>query len=304
MPDPLVAIVVLNWNGREDSFECLSSLRAVTYRPVKTLLVDNGSTDGSAAFLREKFPEAEIIETGRNLGFAEGCNVGIRRALELGAELVLLLNNDTAAEPGFLAKLVAAASADRSIGVIGPRLNRYEPRDRVWFAGGKVCLWLGASWHVGNRAADRGQFTGVADEHYQTGAAMMLTREAIEKVGMFDPAYVSYFEDTDLCARARRAGFRVACCRDAVVYHKISRSTGGGLTPYKAYRKILSGARFFRTYSGKARYYTTVACFNFARAAATAMGKALVGKFSVAGAIGRGYFDLWRGRDRDLRNRS
>jgi hypothetical protein len=299
MDEPLVVVVVLNWNGREDSAECLTSLRAVTYRPVKVLLVDNGSTDGSVEALRREFPGVELVENGRNLGFAEGSNVGIRRALALGAEYVLALNNDTTVEPDVLAKLVETARADASIGVIGPRLNRYAPRERVWFAGGHVCLWAGWTWHAGNRAKDRGQFSGVVDEDYQTGAAMMLSRLAIEKAGMFDAGYVSYFEDADLCLRARAAAFRVVCRRDAVVYHKVSASTGGGLTPAKAYRKILSGARFFRLHSGPARYYTTVAAFNVACAALTALGKLLTGKPAVAGAICRGFFDLMRGRDRD-----
>jgi hypothetical protein len=302
MQPPLVVIVVLNWNGREDSFECLSSLRAVAYRHVKVLLVDNGSTDGSVAFLKEKFPEIELIENARNVGFAEGNNVGIRRAQEMGAEFVLLLNNDTTVEPAFLMELVDAAQADERIGVIGPRLNRAAKRDRVWFAGGKISMWLGWTRHVGNRSKDRGQFTGVVDEDYQTGAAMMLSREALAKTGLLDADYVSYFEDADLCVRARRAGFRVVCCRDALVWHKVSGSTGGGLTPHKAYRKILSGARFFRRYAGKMRYYTTVAAFNLAYAAATALVQTLRGKVAVAGAICRGFFDLWRGVDRDVQS--
>lgn len=297
---PLVVIIVLNWNGRDDSAECLESLRAARYDRRKVILVDNGSTDGSAETLPGCFPEVEFLETGRNLGYAEGNNAGIRRALELGADFVCLLNNDTTVEADFLAKLVEAAQADPKIGIIGPRINSYARRDRVAFAGGRICLTIGWTRHVGNRAIDRGRFKGLLDEDYQTGAAMMLSRALLEKVGMFDPGYVSYCEDVDLCLRARAAGFRVTCLRDAVVYHKISRSTGGGLTPFKAYRKIVSGGRLYRKYSGALRYYTTVAAFNFAYAGATMLTELVRGKFAVAGAILRGFCDLWRGRDRDL----
>lgn len=294
--NPLVVIVVLNWNRREDSAECLESLRAVMYPRHKVLLVDNGSVDDSVTFLRERFPDVTFVENGRNLGFAEGSNVGIRLALEMGADFVLLLNNDTTVEADFLTKLVAAARGDRSIGVVGPRINNYYRRNRVAFAGGRLTMLWGWSWHVGNHRKDRGQFTGLIDEDYQTGAAMMISREALAKVGMFDADYVSYCEDCDLCLRVRAADFRVVCCRDALIYHKISRSTGGGLTPHKAYRKILSGARLYRRHAGALRYHTTVAAFNFAYAAATLLFETLIGKFDVAGAILRGFRDIFRDR--------
>jgi GT2 family glycosyltransferase len=296
--DPLVVIVVLNWNGREDSKECLESLRLLTYERRKVLLVDNGSTDGSADMLREQFPEAEILQTGRNLGYARGNNAGIGRALETGADFIVLLNNDTTAESDFVTKLVEEARGDETIGVIGPRIHRYDRRDRVWFAGGRVNLLWGWTRHVGNGARDRGQFRGTVDEDYQTGAAMMISRKALAQLGMLDPEYVSYFEDTDFCLRARAAGFRVVCRRDALVYHKISRSTGGGLSPAKAYRKILSGARFFRRHAGRLRYYTTIAAFNFAYGLVLSAAALASGKPAVTGAIFRGFVDLFRGRDR------
>ena len=299
MDSPRTAVVILNWNGLADTRACLASLGAEAGAPMKVIVVDNGSTDGSVEALPREFPGIEMIANGRNLGFAEGNNVGIRRALETGADYVLALNNDTVAGPGFLAKLVETARADGSIGILGPRLNRFPERDRVWFAGGNVSRWLGWTWHAANRARDREQFAGVVDEDYQTGAAMMLSRACIEKAGLFDPDYVSYFEDADLCLRARAAGFRVACRRDAVVYHKVSASTGGGLTPGKAYRKILSGARFFRRWAGPARYYTTVAIFNWAYALATAVAMLVAGRPAVAGAIVRGFADLLGGKDRD-----
>lgn len=297
--NPFVVIVVLNWNRREDSAECLESLRALAYPDYKVLLVDNGSTDGSVGFLRERFDEVTVIENERNLGFAEGNNVGIRRALEMNAEFVLLLNNDTTVEADLLTKLVAAARADETIGIIGPQINNYYRRDRISFAGGRLTMLWGWSWHIGNHTKDRGQFTGLIDQDYQTGAAMMLSRKLLTDVGMFDADYVSYCEDSDLSLRARAAGYRVVCCRDALVYHKISRSTGGGLTPHKAYRKILSGARLYRRHAHPFRYYTTIAAFNLAYAAASAMWMMLLGRFRVAGAICRGFWDLWRGRDRD-----
>ncbi|HUV39484.1 MAG TPA: glycosyltransferase family 2 protein [Planctomycetota bacterium] len=305
-PEPRVTNIVLNWNGCEDSADCLASLQRVTYANRRVMVVDNGSTDNSVAFLRERYPDIDYVENDRNLGFAEGNNVGIRRALSAGADWVMLLNNDTTVEPEFLSTLVSSAAADETIGIIGPQINREDAPDRVWFAGGRICLWSGWSWHVGNHRRDRGQYRGLVDEDYQTGACMMISRRVLETVGELDAGYVSYFEDGDLCLRAKQAGFRVVCCRDARIHHKVSGSTrvpgqaGGGLTPHKAYRKILSGSRFYRRYAGRARYYTTIAAFNFVYAAVTVLVETLRGKFDVVGAICRGFADLFRGRDRDV----
>lgn len=298
--EPLVVIVVLNWNGREDCRECLESLRSLTYPNFRTLLVDNASTDDSVPFVREHFGEVEVIENAQNLGFTEGNNVGMRRALEMDAGWVLLLNNDTTVEPDFVTKLVAAAQTDATIGVIGPRVNLYNPCDRIWFAGGHVTMLLGWTWHIGNHRTDGGQYTGCIDQDFQTGAAMMLSREVLTRVGLLDNGFFIYFEDTDLSLRAKAAGYRCVCCRDALIYHKVSMSTGGGLTPGKAYRKILSGARFFRRHAGKLRYYTTVAAFNFTYAGVTGLFKLVTGKPGVTMAILCGFWDLFRGRDRGV----
>lgn len=294
---PLVVVVVLNWNGRRDTEECLASLRKVTYGRFKVLLVDNASSDDSVPFVEEHFPEAEVVANAENLGFTGGNNVGMRRALEMGADWALLLNNDTTVEPEFLTTLVSAAQADPRIGVIGPLINYYDPKDRVWFAGGRLSLTWGFSWHVGNRATDRGQYRGCIDEDFQTGAAMMISRRVLDEVGLLDEGLFIYFEDTDLSVRARKAGHRVVCCRDARIHHKISRAGGGGLTPAKAYTKVISGAMFFRRHSGPWRYHTTVALFNYAYAAATALTKLLSGRWDVVRAIVRGFWHVLRGRN-------
>ena len=121
-----VTIILLNWNGKEDTIECLESLKHITYPNYEILLVDNGSTDGSVECFRERYPGMEIIENGENLGFAEGNNVGIRRAMDEGADYVLLLNNDTVVDPEFLGELVKVGESDPKIGIVGPKICYYN----------------------------------------------------------------------------------------------------------------------------------------------------------------------------------
>ncbi|MGP8012425.1 MAG: glycosyltransferase family 2 protein, partial [Halobacteriota archaeon] len=144
--EPKVAIVVLNWNGKRDTVECLASLNEIDYSNYEILLVDNGSTDGSQKYFRAQYPEIELIENEMNLGFAEGNNVGIRHAMNGRADYVLLLNNDTFVHPKFLSELVRVAEGGSRIGFVGPKIYYQEwrgQRDVIAFAGGCVNLWIG-----------------------------------------------------------------------------------------------------------------------------------------------------------------
>ena len=137
MPElPLVYVIVLTCNGKDDTLECLKSLQQVTYSNVRLLLVDNASTDRTVEAVEERFPGVEVISNQSNLRFAGGNNIGIRYALDRGAEYVLLLNNDTVVDGDFLMQLVHAAEKERAIGMVGPKIYYYDDRRRIWFAGG------------------------------------------------------------------------------------------------------------------------------------------------------------------------
>jgi len=140
---PSVTIIVLNWNGGQDTLACLESLAQLDYPEFGVLVVDNGSTDGSLQAVQERFPEIPIIETGENLGYAGGSNVGLRWALDHGADYALLLNNDTVVAPDFLRLLVEAVGADPRIGIAGPTICYYDRPEVIWSAGGEHRL---ASW--------------------------------------------------------------------------------------------------------------------------------------------------------------
>jgi len=245
-----IAIIVLNWNGRDLTLDCLRSLAAVTTPHVRIILVDNASTDGSSDAVRQHYgSRVTLIENAQNLGFAAGNNVGIRRALDDGADFILLLNNDTVVAPDFVEHLHKPMLSSPDIGITAPKIYYAEPKNQIWFAGGELSMWRGIARHTGIRETDRGQYDQEHDIDYATGCAFLVRRAVLEKIGDLDPGYRAYFEDADFCVRARRAGFRIRYIPAAHVWHRISASTGGQLSRRKAGRKLASSRRFFGRYA-------------------------------------------------------
>jgi hypothetical protein len=237
--------VVLAFNEWEATRECLTSLRALDPAPGHTLLVDNGSSDGTPDQTRAAFPEVEVLALGENRLFAGGVNAGLRRALEAGAASVLLLNNDVVLERQALRHLAAALEADPKRGAVSPKLYFWDPPDRIWFAGGVVTKGFGLIRHRGVHQKDDAFRDGPRAVDYVSGAAVLLSRRALETVGLLDPDYVIYVEDVDWSARARKAGFTLWYEPQARGWHHVSRSSGGGrLTPLKAYYRLRSAALY------------------------------------------------------------
>ena len=217
-----VSLVILNWNGLNDTLACLESLQKLDYDNFEIVVVDNGSRDGSPAAIRERFPAVTLIENERNLGFAGGNNVGLRHALERDADYVLLLNNDTEVAPDFLRRMVAAAEADASVGVIGPTIYYFERPNLIWSAGGDIDRRRGQTRMVGLNTPDAGQFgSEPRPVDFVTGCALLAKRAVIEQVGLLDERFFAYFEEAEWCVRARRAGFRIIHVPEARVWHKI-----------------------------------------------------------------------------------
>jgi len=215
--------VVLSWNRRDDTLACLESLRGI-----ETVCVDNGSTDGSAEAVAESFPEVELIRHGENLGYAAGNNAGIRLALERGADWVWLVNNDAVVDAGAAAALEEAARVRPDAGVLACKVYFAEPPDLLWYAGGRFNLLLGYSGRQdGYGQRDDGRFDALRDVERATGAAMAVSRAAIERAGLLDEDLFAYVEDVEWCLRIRRAGFAVVFVPGARVWHRVSASTGG-----------------------------------------------------------------------------
>lgn len=294
---PLVYVIVLNWNGKHDTKECLDSLTKLTYSNFKVIVVDNNSSDGSVEFLKGLYPRVEFIENDSNLGFAKGNNVGIEYALRSKAEFIFLLNNDTVVSSDLLDKLVEKAEMNPRIGILGPKIYYYHQKNKIWFAGGKILYFLGNTWHLGNRRKDRGQYSKIKDVDYITGCALLIKHDVLEKIGLFDHRYSSYFEDCDLCVRTKREGYRIVCVQNAKMWHKVSASTGGGLTPIKAYYKIQSGNRFFKSYAHPIFYRTTILFFSLIYFFLIMCLETIKGNIEFDKAVIKGFYEILRRKD-------
>lgn len=219
MHQPRVFVVILNTNRRDDTLECVRSLEAGCGLRPTIVLLDNASTDGTVEAVGSAHPGVRILPLSRNLGYAGNNNVGIEYALAHGADWVLLLNEDTVVDPVCLAELVAAGECDARIGFAGPMVYHHDEPDVIQSAGGE----LGPRWvstHAGANEQDRGQFCAVRDVEWVSGCAILARREAIAGIGALDAAFFYYWEETEWCLRARRAGWRVVHVPGARVWHK------------------------------------------------------------------------------------
>lgn len=263
MPQALRPIAItVNWNRANDTLECIDSLFK-GIQDVRVLVVDNGSTDGSVPLLKERYPDLEMIENDKNLGYVKGANQGVRRALELDASHILLINNDAIARPGMLGKLMDAMEKHPQAGVVGPKIFYYGT-DMMWFNGGHFNHLLGLSTHP---LMDRLDDGGDQDREVEfiTGCAMLVRSQVFREIGLFDEDFEIYTEDLDFCLRAKDHGYGVWLVPGAVAEHKVSISTGVSgsnlMTPYRSYfyarnmlmmvRKRKKGFRFMTCFLGQ-----------------------------------------------------
>jgi GT2 family glycosyltransferase len=258
MPSPPVHVIILSFNGKKLTTDCIASCLRLNYDNAVLAVIDNASSDGSADAIKNIFGyeisagKVVLIENELNLGFAGGNNVGMRYALEHGAGFILLLNNDTIVDPDLLTHLVSSFEQDPRVGIIGPKIYYFDPPDQIWFAGGKIDLHKGVSRHIGIREKDQGQFESAAACDYITGCAMMIKRAVIESVGYLDTIYTMYSEDADYCFRAKEKQFTMMMVPSGKVWHKISAAAGGQVRPRKMLLRLWSNYIFLRRY---ARWY-------------------------------------------------
>jgi len=214
-----VASVILNTNRRDDTLECLASLANSDYANHRVIVMDNASTDGSAAAIRERFPQVQILDLTQNLGYAGNNNVGIEAALAEKADWVFVLNEDTVLAPDCLTRLIEAGEQDPSIGVLGPMVYHHGEPTVIQSAGGKLnALW--ESFHLAQNVEDHGQFRAPHRVDWISGCAILVRRAVIEQVGMIDPRYFYFWEETEWCMRASKAGWRIVHEPRAMLWHK------------------------------------------------------------------------------------
>ncbi len=233
------ALVVLNYNGKDLLLECLKHLEAADYRPLHTVVVDNGSTDGSADAIQRLHPGIHLVRNGCNAGVAGGRNVGVRWVEEhLGADYIIFLDNDTQIEPSAVRELVAAANQHPQIGLVAPKAFRKRGDNVLLSAGGMhFNPYTGVLRDVASGEVDRGQYEQPRDVQACPGFAFLVRWAVFQRIGLFDEAFNPYgWEDVDLSLRAAREGFRIVYAPKAVVYHAGGRAGRGVVSFYERHK--------------------------------------------------------------------
>lgn len=230
--EPLVSIITVNYNQSEVTRDLLISLRKLSYANVEIIVVDNASPDDSPDWLKIDFPEIILLKNQENMGFAGGNNMGIRAA---HGAFFLFINNDTEVEPGLIEPMVELFQKDNSIGMISPKIRFYHTPDTIQYAGYTLMSPFTMRQNlIGYHEVDRGQYDDEKETFSVHGAAMMVPRRVIEKVGMMAEIFFLYYEEHDWSARIRNAGYKIYYQPRSLVMHKESISTGKE-SPLKIY---------------------------------------------------------------------
>lgn len=232
-----VAIILVNYNGKEYIKECIESIQAIDYKNYKIIVVDNNSTDDSLVYLKSLGNEIKLIEAKENGGFSFGNNLGIKYAIENGFEYFLLLNNDTLVKRDFLSKMLESFNRNPDAGIVGAKIMYYPEKNRIWFGGGDVSWTRFRVVHNHIKETDNGQCNAEVEINFMTGCAMLISKEVIEKVGLLDEEYFMYCEDLDYSFKVLDNNFKIIFNPEAIVYHKVSLSSGGEDSAFSLYWK-------------------------------------------------------------------
>lgn len=235
--EPLVSVVIVNWNRKEDLRECLESLRNQTYKNVEIIVVDNCSTDGSIEMIKRDFPEVKlIVMPDSSYGAIETYNIGIKEA---SGEFILHLDNDTILNCNVVEELVRVMNEDSKVGVVGPKILFWDHNGRkniIWFAGGIADIKKGKIYHKKIGKPDDKSME-IEEVDFITGCCMLIRKNILDKIGVFDESLFIYCDDIDFCLRAKKAGFKILYNPKAVVWHKVSATSKGAFSSRKAYFK-------------------------------------------------------------------
>lgn len=246
---PLLSIILVNWNRPKDTLDCVESIRRSTYPNYRIIVVDNGSSDDSLLQLRKHKSNLILIEAGKNLGFTGGNNKGIQYALNLNAEYIFLLNNDTLIAPDALEKLVLAAEGDKNVGIVTPKILFYPQSTLVWAAGTAYSKGWMKPRLTGYKEIDAGQFDQERDLSWASGCALLIAKEVVAKIGLLDDEFFAVCEDLDYGLRVLQFGYRICYVPSAVIWHKESVSAGGYDAPQYVYYQTRNYILFHRRWA-------------------------------------------------------
>lgn len=220
-----VAVIILNYKVRDELLKCLKSVQSSSYRNLEIIVLDNNSGDSLGEILRE-FKDIRFIQNRENLGYTGGNNIGIKIALELGVDYILVLNPDTTLDKNCIKNLISGVERSGA-GIVGPKIY-FAGTKSIWHAGGMIDYLNVIGSHRGVNELDRGQFEKKAVVDFVSGAAFFVKAEVFEKIGLFDERFFLYYEDADFCYRAKKIGFKIFYIPEATVYHANASSAGLG----------------------------------------------------------------------------
>jgi len=247
---PLVYAVVLAWNQLKETLECLESLSHSQYPNLRMLVSDNGSTDGTTEAVKRNYPNVEVTRVEVNMGMERGYNMGLEHALKNGADYVMAMNNDTIVDPEMVTHLVRGIQNHPKAGMVSPKIyHYYDDKTRLWCAGARWAAFPPRIKLIGSNASDSAQFQQDFTLPYVTSCCILMSREALQKTGLFDPGYYFYYNDWDMSARFWAAGYEIWFIADAHIWHKVSMSTQKAEKPDKWWYVMgRSGVRFYLQY--------------------------------------------------------
>ena len=243
-----IAIILVNYNGLEDSIECVKSVYGSNnVKDISIIFVDNGSQNDESKLIKEYFPEIIAIRSEANNGFSAGNNIGIRYALEENYEYILILNNDTIIDRNMIATLKEWCFSD-AISV--PKMLYYSQPDTIWYGGGEINLRTGNAKHTNMNYCDSGN-NKEKKVTFASGCCMMIKADIFRKIGVFEENFFMYCEDTEFCIRLAQNEIKINYVPRAKLWHKVSRSTGGSDSPFSTYymtRNRLNYVKKYRSY--------------------------------------------------------
>ncbi len=219
MNDPSVTIIVLNWNGKDLTLECLDSLYKVNYSNYNILVVDNKSSDGSVESFHKQYPNISVLELDKNYGYAEG--------------------NNRIVDKDFINPLISPLISNKNIHQTAPKIYYQNNKELIWYAGGNVNLWTGGVSHRGIRQYDKDKFNIQGRTEYATGCCFSMRYEDFKEIGGFDQNFPMYSEDVDLSLSIRKKNYVVWYAPDSIIWHKVSASIGGSFSFSKNKRKFV-----------------------------------------------------------------
>lgn len=245
MKEPKIAIIIINWNTFQLTFNCLKSLEACSYNNISFFLVDNGSIDGSGDKIALDFPEVNYIKNEKNEGFTGANNLALKAILEQDFDYVLLLNNDTEVKPNFLSLLEAKMNSDNKLAATQPLILNFKNRDTIWNAGGSFNTFFGLTKTRLKGMIFNPQLNIETSTQWITGCCILVKTSVVKQVGLLDNRFFAYFEDVDWSIRMTNLGYKLAVVPESIIYHHTSGSTKknnasneGNLSPYAHFLNV------------------------------------------------------------------